>query len=152
MPIFPDIDLIGQPNYDDALRQLSPNAVEGVDMLVIYDSDIEFLNKVLGAAGFDEPKLQLQLLEWTAASGPLDLTGLIRHLNIKRVLLFGQDRKALGLHFEVADYFPVQVAGVTYMKNPSAAEIATAKANGNNGPAGALWRGVKGRFMREEGV
>jgi len=149
MPTFPDIDLIGQPNYDDALRQLSPNAVDGVDMLVIYDSDLDFLNKVLAAAGFDEPKLQLHLLEWSPASGALDLTGLVRHLNIKRVLLLGQEMKALGLHFEVVNYFPVQIAGVTYMKNPSAGAIATAKAAGDNGPAGALWRGVKGRFMRE---
>ncbi len=149
MSTFPDIDLIGQPNYDDALRQLSPNAVEGVDMLIVYDTDFEFLARVLGAAGFDEPKLQLQLLEWKPTSGSLDLIGLVRHLNIKRVLLFGQDLKTLGLHFEVANYFPVQVAGVTYMKSPSAGEIATAKAKGDNGPAGALWRGVKGGFMRE---
>ncbi len=152
MPTFPDIDLIGQPNYADALRELSPNAVEGVDMLVVYDSDLDFLTKVLAAAGYDDPQLQLHLLEWTPTSGPLDLIGLVRHLNIKRVLLFGQNPKALGLHFEVADYFPVQVAGVTYMRNPSAGEIASAKANGNNGPAGALWRGVKGRFLREGGA
>lgn len=150
MPIFPDIDLIGQPGYADALRQLSPSAVAGVDMLVIYDTDFEFLARVLGAAGYDDPKLQLQLLEWAPTSGPLDLTGLIRRLQIKRVLLFGQNLKSFGLHFEVADYFPVQVAGVTYMKNPSAGEIAAAKANGDNGPAGALWRGVKASFTKGE--
>lgn len=149
MPTFPDIDLIGQPNYADALRQLSPNAVAGVDMLVVFDTEYDFLARVLGAAGYDDPKLQLQLLEWTPASGPVDLAGLIRHLQIKRVLLFGQGMRSLGLHFEVADYFPVQVAGVTYMKSPSVGEIATAKANGDNGPAGALWRGVKGGFLRE---
>lgn len=149
MPTFPDIDLIGQPGFAEALRQLSPNAVADVDTLVIYDTDYEFLARVLGAAGYDDPNLQLHLLEWTPASGPLGLTGLTRHLQIRRVLLFGQEMVALGLHFEVAEYFPVEVAGVTYMKNPSVEIIATAKAAGDNGPAGALWRGVKGRFMRE---
>lgn len=150
MPIFPNIDLIGQPEYHEALRQLSPNAVAGVDMLVVYDTDLDFLARVLKAAGFDEPKLQLHLLHWSPAEGSIDLTGLIRHLKIKRVLLFGQDLKTLGLHFHVADYFAVEVAGVTYLKTPSVSEIATAKANGDNGPAGALWRGVKAGFMREE--
>lgn len=149
MHIFPDIDLIGQPDYADALRQLSPNAVDGVEMLVVYDTDYDFLARVLGAAGFDDPKLQLHLLEWSPANGPLDLTGLIRHLKIKRVLLFGQEMKSLGLHFQVVDYFPVKVSGVSYMKNPSAVVISEAKANGDNGPAGALWRGIKENFMRE---
>lgn len=149
MPLFPNIDLIGQPEYRDALRQLSPNAVVGVDVLVIYDGDFDFLARVLNAAGYDDPKLQLQLLLWSPAEGGLDLTGLIRHLKIRRVLLFGQDTAALGLHFQVADYFPVEVAGVTYLKNPSVAHISEAKAKGDNGPAGALWRGVKGHFMRE---
>ncbi|MFT6484000.1 MAG: hypothetical protein ACJAWN_000713 [Neolewinella sp.] len=149
MPIFPDIDLIGQPDYADALRQLSPNAVEGVDMLVIHGTDYDFLARVLGAAGFDDPKLQLHLLEWSPITGPLDLTGLIRHLKIKRVLLFGQDMKSLGLHFQVLDYFMVEISGVSYMKSPPAGEIAGAKAKGDNGPAGSLWQGVKGGFMRE---
>lgn len=149
MPIFPDIDLIGQPEYGEALRRLSPHAVAGVDMLVVYDSDLEFLARVLNAAGFDEPAIQLHLLEWNPARGGLDLTGLIRHLKVRRVLLFGQELKALGLHFQVADYFSVEVAGVTYLKTPSVSTISTAKARGDNGPAGALWRGIKGGFMRE---
>ncbi|TXF90058.1 hypothetical protein FUA23_07400 [Neolewinella aurantiaca] len=148
MAIFPDIELIGQPGYAEAIRQLSPNAVDGVDLLIVYDSDYDFLERVLAAAGYDDPKLQLHLLEWSPAAGPLDLTGLIRHLKIKRVLLFGQDMKSLGLHFQVADYFPVEVGGVNYMRNPSAATISEAKNKGDNGPAGALWRGVKASFMK----
>ena len=152
MPLFPDIDLIGQPEYGEALRQLSPNAVAGVDLLVVYDGELDFLTRVLNAAGFDEPALQLHLLHWSPAAGGLDLAGLTRHLAIKRVLLFGQDLQELGLHFHVADYFPVQVAGVTYLKTPPVSTIASAKANGDNGPAAALWRGVKANFMRETGA
>lgn len=118
-------------------------------MLVVYDSNFDFLARVLGAAGFDDPKLQLHLLEWSPTNGPLDFVRLIRHLKIKRVLLFGQDMESLGLHFQVANYFPVEVSGVSYMTNPSVAVIAEAKAKGDNGPAGALWRGVKAEFMRE---
>jgi|GEM_PF-1661635 len=150
MPVFPAIDLIGQPDYREALRQLSPDAVEGVDTLVVYDTDLDFLTRVLNAAGYAAPGRQLHLLHWSPTDGALDLTGLVRHLKIRRILLFGQDAKALGLHFHVADYFAVEVAGVIYLKAPSVEMIATAKANGDNGPAAALWRGVKEYFVRQD--
>lgn len=148
--LFPDIDLIGQPDFAEALRHLAPNAVAGVDLLVIYDTDYDFLAKVLNAAGFTDPKVEVHLLPWTAEQGGIDLARLIRHLQVKRVILFGQDLVALGLHFHVAAYFPVAVAGVTYLTTPSVADIASAKANGDNGPAGALWRAVKAGFLKEQ--
>jgi hypothetical protein len=150
MSLFPNIDLIGQPDYADALRQLSPNAVAGVDTLVIYDADLAFLSRVLNAAGYDDPALQLHLLHWSEEQGGIDLAGLVRHLKIKKVMLFGQSSKGCGLHFNVADYFPVEVAGCTYLVCPSVETIATAKANGDNGPAGALWRAVKASFMKPQ--
>jgi|AntRauTorckE5430_2_1112549.scaffolds.fasta_scaffold01819_8 hypothetical protein len=149
MSPFPSFSLIGQPDYAAALRQLTPKAVAGVDTLIIYDADYDFLARVLGAAGYDDPKLQLHLLEWSPQRGGIDLAGLLRHLAIRRVMLFGQDAASFGLHFHVADYFPVAVAGVTYLKAPSAAVISQAKAKGDNGPAGGLWRGVKAAFMKE---
>jgi len=149
MDVFPNLDLIGQPDYHEALRGLAPNAAAGVDLLVIYDGALDFLTRVLNAAGYDDPPLQARLLEWTPKKGGIDLAGLVRHLGIKRVLLFGQDAAALGLHFQVVDYFPVEVSGVTYLRAPSAGQIAEAKANGDNGPAGALWRGVKAGYVRE---
>lgn len=149
MSLFPNIDLIGQPDYAAALRQLPPNAVAGVDLLVIYDTDLDFLSRVLNAAGYDDPALQLHLLQWSSESEAFDLAGLLRHLRVKRVILFGQNARKLGLHFNVADYFPVEVASYTYLLCPSLAGIAGAKAKGNNGPAGALWKAVKASFMRE---
>lgn len=148
MSTFPSFSLIGQPDYAAALRKLPPEAVAGVDTLIIYDADYDFLARVLGAAGYDDPKLQLHLLEWSPTEGGIDLAGLLRRLAIRRVMLFGQDAAALGLHFQVADYFPVAVAGVTYLRAPSVTLIAEAKARGDNGPAGGLWRGVKAAFMR----
>jgi hypothetical protein len=150
MSLFPNIDLIGQPDYADALRQLSPNAVAGVDTLVIYDADLAFLSRVLNAAGYDDPALQLQLLAWSPDQGSIDMAGLVRRLKISKVMLFGQELKGLGLHFNVADYFPVEVSGCTYLVCPSVATIAEAKANGDNGPAGALWRAVKTKFMKPQ--
>ena len=150
MSLFPNIDLIGQPDYADALRQLPPNAVAGVEMLVVYDTDLIFLSRVLNAAGYDDPALQLHLLHWSAGQGDIDLAGLVRHLKIKKVMLFGQSLKGLGLHFNVADYFPVEVSACTYLVCPSVETIATAKANGDNGPAGALWRAVKAQFMKQQ--
>ncbi|WP_020570475.1 hypothetical protein [Neolewinella persica] len=150
MSIFPNIDLIGQPEYAEALRKLSPNAVAGVDTLVVYDTDLAFLSRVLNAAGYDDPALQLHLLGWSPDQGDIDMAGLVRHLKIRKVMLFGQELKGLGLHFNVADYFPVEVSGCTYLVCPSAETIATAKANGDNGPAGALWRAVKAQFMNPQ--
>jgi hypothetical protein len=150
MSLFPNIDLIGQPEYADALRQLSPNAVAGVEMLVVYDDDLAFLSRVLNAAGYDDPALQLHLLAWSPDQGDIDLAGLVRHLKIKKVVLFGQSLKGFGLHFNVADYFPVEVSGCTYLVCPSVETIATAKTNGDNGPAGALWRAVKAQFMKQQ--
>ncbi len=147
---FPDIDLIGQPDFAAALRQLSPGPVTGVDLLVVYDTDYDFLARVLKAAGFADPKVELQLLPWTPEAGGVDLAGLVRYLKIKRVILFGQDLAAFGLHFQVVDYFPVEVAGVKYLQAPSVGVIAAAKAAGDNGPAGALWRAVKAGFMQDQ--
>ncbi|MEM9930470.1 MAG: hypothetical protein AAF840_11670 [Bacteroidota bacterium] len=145
---FPDIELIGQPGFAEALRHLAPKAVAEVDMLVIYDTNFEFLARVLNAAGFEDPQVELHLLPWTEEQGGVDLAALLRHLQVNRVILFGQDLSALGLHFQIADYFPVSIAGVTYLKVPSVDFIATAKAKGDNGPAGALWRAVKAGFMK----
>lgn len=150
MSLFPNIDLVGQPDYAAPLRQLPPAAVAGVDTLIVYDTDLDFLSRVLNAAGYDDPALQLHLLKWSPEQGGVDLAGLVRHLKIQKVILFGQQTKDLGLHFNVADYFPVEVSGCTYLVCPSVEIIATAKANGNNGPAAALWRAVKAGFMKPQ--
>ena len=149
MSLFPNIDLIGQPDYAEALRQLPPNAVAGVETLIVYDDDLAFLSRVLNAAGYDDPALQLHLMHWSSDQGDVDLAGLVRHLKIKKVMLFGQSLKGFGLHFKVVDYFPVEVSGCTYLVCPSVETIATAKTKGDNGPAGALWRAVKAQFMKQ---
>jgi len=125
-PLFPSFSLIGQP-----------------------DNELPFLERVLAAAGYQEPASQLHLLRWTADEGGLDLARIVRRLQINKVMIFGQEAKAMGLHFVVAPYFPVEVAGVTYLLAPSVKSIADAKAKGDNGPAGALWRGIKSGFMRD---
>ena len=150
MSLFPNIDLIGQPGYAEALRQLPPNAVAGVETLIVYDDDLAFLSRVLNAAGYDDPALQMHLLHWSPDQGDVDLAGLVRHLKIKKAMLFGQSLKGFGLHFKVVDYFPVEVSGCTYLVCPSVETIATAKTKGDNGPAGALWRAVKAKFMKPQ--
>lgn len=146
MFIFPSFPLIAQP--DDAGVDLQLSDRTDLDLLVIYDAELPFLERVLGAAGYDAPAHQLHLLRWTAEDGGLHLAGIIRRRRVKKVLLFGQDPAGLGLHFVVAPYFPVTVAGVAYMLCPSVQTIADAKANGDNGPAGNLWRGVKAAFLK----
>ena len=146
--MFPDFSLLNIPDNDGTDLQLSDRT--DLDLLVVYEGELPFLERVLGAAGYKEPASQLHLLRWTAAEGGLDLARLVRRLHVDKVILFGQDLKALGLHFEVAPYFPFPVSGVTYMICPPVKTIAEAKAGGDNGPAGQLWRGVKAAFMRAE--
>lgn len=145
--MFPSFPLINIPDNDGTDLQLSDRT--DLDLLIVYEGELPFLERVLGAAGYKEPAHELHLLRWTATDGGLDLARIVRRLHVNKVIIFGQDVKALGLHFEVAPYFPVAVSGVTYMVCPAVGVIAKAKADGDNGPAGNLWRGVKAAFMRE---
>jgi len=147
MRLYPDLRLINQPDNTSALAALDLDA--GHNLLVLYDGELPFLERVLKAAGYDQPAKQLHLVEWTDNKKGLDLAAILRQLGIQRVMLFGQDLVNLGLHFSVAPYFPVTVAGTTYLISESVAAIAAAKAAGNNAPAGALWRGIQTGFLRE---
>lgn len=138
--------LIDQPTYDEALKLLSP--ARDRKLLVLYHGELarrEFLSRILAAAGYDEPGTQLHLLEWPA-DGALDLMGLIRGLEASRVVLFGYELPQLGMHFEVANYLPIRVAGVDFLVADSLAYIEDAKNGGDNRPAGALWNAIKDDF------
>lgn len=146
MSIFPSFTLIGQPDIAGTDLQLTERT--DLDLLVVYDAELPFLERVLAAAGYDEPAHQLHLLRWTPADGDLDLARIVRKFGVKQVMIFGQPPKSLGLHFVVSPFFPVEVAGVTYLIAPSAKSIADAKAAGNNAAAGNLWRAIKAAFLR----
>ena len=146
--LFPSFPLIGQPGNDGIDLQLSERT--DLDLLVVYDAELPFLERILAAAGYDQPTHQLHLLRWTAEDGPLDLARIQRGLQLSKIILFGQDLPALGLHFRVAPYFPVTLAGVTYLTAPPLATIAAAKAKGDNGPAGNLWRAIQAEFLRSD--
>lgn len=147
MPTFPNLHLIGLPDNAAALAALDASA--GHELLVLYDGNLDFLARVLNAAGYDSPAEQLHLLEWTQEKGGLDLSALIRQLGVSKVILFGQRLPDLGLHFLEYPYAPVEVAGCRYLVAQSVDVIAQAKANGNNKPAGALWGSIKDGFLRE---
>ena len=150
MDLFPRINIIDVPSSTDELgSELTP--AEGKELLVIYDAELPFLERVLAAAGYDDPAKQLHTLQRQAGSREkLDLSGLVNRLGIKKVCLFGQDLPSLGLHFTVTPYFPITLAGVTYMICEPAAAIASAKEKGNNKPSRALWGGIKQAFLREK--
>lgn len=140
--------LISQPETGPALQKLGPR--RDLDLLIVYYGELglrEFLGRILGAAGFDEPGTQLHLLEWPVEAS-LDLTSLIRKLGVKRVILFGYHLPLLGNHFTVANYFPLTVAGITYLSADSLEYILESKERGDNRPAGALWSAVKQQFAR----
>ena len=139
-------NLIGQPEVGPALEKLGP--ARELELLVVYHGELSrrtFLRRILAAAGYDAPGEQLHLLEWPVERD-LDLTGLIRALGVTKVMLFGYELAGLGLHFEVANYFPLEVGGVTYLIADSLEYIEDAKAGGDNRAAGALWNGMKDRF------
>ena len=141
-------NLIGQPEVAAALEKLGP--ARNLELLVLYYGELSrraFLSRILAAAGYKEPGTQLHLLEWPVDQS-LDLIGLVRKLGVKKVILFGYRLPELGIHFEVANYFPLEVAGVTYLIADSLDFIEDAKLGGDNRAAGALWNGVKDRFAR----
>ncbi|MEM6771301.1 MAG: hypothetical protein AAF597_12030, partial [Bacteroidota bacterium] len=64
MSIFPDITLIDHP--DNAATELQLSQRTDLKLLVIYEGELPFLERVLAAAGYDAPAHQLHLLRWTA--------------------------------------------------------------------------------------
>jgi len=142
MDIFPTITVTTQPDNDWLTEQITEAAADKT-LLVIYDGELGFLERVLAAAGYADPKRELHLIRREADDAALDLTVLCHQLGIRQVILFGQELPALGLHFNVAPYAPIEVGGRTYLVCESAVHIAEQKELGNNKPAGALWAGVK---------
>ena len=140
--------LIGQPDNAAALEKLSP--ARNLDLLVVYHGELAlrtFLQRILGAAGYKDPGTQLHLLEWPADVA-LDLSTLVRTLGVSKVILFGYDLPRLGLHLEVANYFPIEIAGTTYLIADSLEYISQTKEAGDNTAAGALWGGMKEAFLQ----
>ncbi|PPK88644.1 hypothetical protein CLV84_1614 [Neolewinella xylanilytica] len=141
--------LIGQPEYGDALQLLGPG--RDLELLVLYHGELTrraFLGRILAAAGYQEPGKELHLLEWPA-SDDLDLAGLIRRTGATKIILFGYIPRRLGLHFEVANYVPITVAGITYLFADSLEFIEQTKDSGDNRAAGSLWGAMKTSFLRQ---
>ena len=148
MDLFPAFDLIRQPDTGPA-TEVSTASVKESCPLVVYDGEWQFLERVLNAAGYTDPAAELHLLEWTEDNGPLDLSALALKLGTDRILLFGQDLTALGLHFRIARYAPVTIGGRTYLVADSAVRIAAAKSAGDSGPSRLLWNSMKAAFLKE---
>jgi hypothetical protein len=142
-----NFQLIGQPDLNDLPAEMT--ASPDKDLLIVFRDNLPFLERILGAAGFQTPAEQLHLLAWAPEDGPLDLTGLARHLRVEKIILFGQSLPSLGLHFQLTDYFPVEIAGRRFLKAPALDKISAAKDAGNNGPAGLLWKAIQNGFLRE---
>ena len=142
-----EFTLIGQPDFAPALAQLPRTCARAP--LVLYAGGSEartFLDRILNAAGYERPEEQLNLLEWPL-DAPLDLTGLVRHLESDRIICFGHDTNVLGIHFFAQKYSPVTVTARTFLFAEPLTTILEAKQNGNNGPAGALWGALKSSFL-----
>ncbi|MCP9236590.1 hypothetical protein [Lewinella sp. JB7] len=142
-----EFTLVGQPDTEGAVAKLGP--ARDLDLLVVYYGELArraFLGRILGAAGYTEPGSQLHLLEWPA-DRELDLAGLVRRLGVTKVVLFGYDLQRLGLHFSVANYFPLTVGDVTYLIADSLEFIEQTKDDGDNRAAGALWTAIKAHFV-----
>ena len=140
--------LTGQPDYAGALEQLSPDRDR--ELLVMYHGELArraFLGRILAAAGYRQPGEDLHLLEWPVTDD-LDLAGLLRNLRTRKVILFGYPPEQLGLHFHVANYFPLTVAGVTYLFADSLEHIERTKEEGDNRAAGALWKAIQQAYCK----
>jgi len=144
---FFDFDLIRQPTPPDLTPQ------ENKQLLVIYQEGEErqtFLNNILKAAGYHQPSEQLHLLPLQKQNTEMDLSKAIRLLNLQQVIIFGVQPATLGLHFQLANYVPVQVNHIWYLLADDLAIIQSEKAAGKPQKAGALWKAIKARFMRPD--
>ncbi len=142
--------LIAQPGYGEALERLGPD--RNLDLLVLYYGELSlrtFLGRILAAAGYKEPGKELHLLEWLPAA-KLDLAGLIRQTGATKVVLFGYAPARLGIHIDAANYFPVTVAGITYLFADSLEYIQQTKEGGDNRAAAALWVAIKQDFSKDQ--
>ena len=148
MDLYPTLQVTQLPD-NAALAEHELSQDDNKDLLVIYESDLPFLEKVLAAAGYKDPKTDLHLLRHEKEDPTVDLTTLLRQLNANKVILFGQDLPQLGLHFHIAHYAPLTIGAATYMVCPGVAEIATAKLAGNKTPSVNLWRGIQAAFLKK---
>lgn len=149
MEIFPSMDLVAQPDNSLLAEQVVEPHPEK-RLLVIYDSNLPFLERVLGAAGYKNPKDELHLIRHESGEEPFDLASLLGRLEVSEVILFGQELAGLGLHFQIARYAPVRIADRLFMVCESVEKISSAKEKGNNQPAAALWKGIKAAFLKEK--
>ena len=150
MDLFPTLRIIRQPDNDEVRRQLS-KAGGGGNLLILYDGDLPFLERVLLAAGYPTPREDCYLLQRDPDAASLSLTELLTDLGVSRALLFGQDLPALGLHFRMAKYVPLTIGTTTYMTCDPVAAISAAKDGGDNKPSRALWGGIQAAFVYPAG-
>lgn len=143
MPAFPNLRLIKEGDID-RIPATDIDLTARHHLLVLYDEDLPFLQRVLKAAGYAEG--EFHAITWPAGE-PLNLSLLIRKLGVNKIILFGQDLPALGLHFQLAPYYPVTLANRTYLVAEPISSITAAKAKGNNTPAAALWRALQQGFL-----
>ena len=147
MDLFPTLTITAQPdNAFLAEHELVPDPEK--KLLVVYESDLPFLQRVLTAAGYKDPNADLHLLRREASDPDLDLATLVRGLGVGQVILFGQELNSLGLHFVIARYAPVEIAGTRYMVCPGVGEVAGAKKRGDKRPSLDLWRGLQAGFLK----
>ena len=142
-----NFQLIGQPDLNDLPTEIT--ASPDKKLLIVFQDNLPFLERILGAAGYTNPSEQLHLLAWSQEDGQLDLAGLARQIQVDKIILFGQNLSALGLHFQLSNYYPTEIAGKKFLTAPPLAEIKSAKDAGNNGPAGSLWKAIQNGFLLE---
>jgi hypothetical protein len=145
---FLDFELINQP--EATLDDLSPTAEK--KMLVFYCDGAErrsFLFAILKAAGYSDPESNIHLVPISEEKCVLDLSSLLRRLEVNQVMIFGLSPKDLGLRLQLGPYVPVMVNNCWFMVADDLAVIRDEKEAGKPQKAGALWKAVKARFAAE---
>lgn len=149
MPHFFDFDLIRQPEPLD-IAEGQALAAELVVLFLEGEERKDFLLNILKAAGYTNPKEEVLFLPLSEGNAAFDLSTLLLRQSKKPrgVLIFGLKASALGLHFNLGNYIPVEVNGVVYLLADDLLQIKNEKAAGNAQKAGALWRAVKATFAK----
>ena len=111
--------------------------------------DIPYAARIIGAV-----KLSLEedmyLLPWREKTD-YSLSGLLRQLQVDRVLVFGVEPAALGLHFQAPRFLPVRVDGRTFLFSCSLTQLRNNREAGNRENAVKLWNALRQMFPIDPG-
>ncbi len=153
VPSFIDFPFFPLEKTQDLLDHLRGRGKQKI--LLVYASgpeaelDVSYAERIIGAVklSLDE---DMYLLPWREKAD-YSLSGLLRQLQIDRVLVFGVEPADLGLHFQAPRFLPIRVDGRTFLFSCSLTRLRNNREAGNRENAVKLWNALQQMFPIDPG-